>query len=57
MLKAKYKPFMDLMKQTYNIIYSEEKDGFTHQDAIVLGVFSISLDSLCDEFNKEIEED
>ena len=52
MLKASYKPFMDLMKSTYDAVFSDDKDGFTNQDAIILGLFKVTLDSLCAELNK-----
>ena len=55
MMESGYKPFMDLMKTTYDMVFSEEKDGFTHQDAIILGVFKVTLDSLCAKLNTIIE--
>ena len=55
MLKASYKPFMDLMKQTYDNIFSEEKDEFSNQDLVSIIFLSIILDSLCVQINKELE--
>lgn len=55
MLKEKYVSFMDLMKTTYDMVFSDEKDGFTRYDAIILGVFKITLDSLCAKLKTIIE--
>lgn len=57
MLKERYEPFMDLMKQTYDRIYDDEKHEFSYQDAVYLILFSITLDSLCEKINKEIEKE
>ena len=55
MLKASYKPFMDLMKQIYDNIFSEEKDEFSNQDLVSIIFLSLTLDSLCFQINKELE--
>lgn len=59
MLNEVYKPFMGLMKTTYDAVFSDDKDGFSKQDAIILGMFKVTLDSLWAELNKisEREED
>lgn len=56
MLKENYKPFMDLLKATYDKIYDDEKDEFTHADAMTLILFNLALNSLCDKLSKKIEE-
>ena len=57
MLKAQYKSFKDLFNATYDMIYSKEKDEFSCEDAMVVTLFSIALDSLCGQFNKEIDKE
>lgn len=55
MLKEKYESFMELMKVTYDNIYSEEKDEFSVQDTMTLILFGIALDSLCVTIKDELE--
>ncbi len=50
----RYESFKDLMKTTYDNVFSDEKSGFTAADAITLLLFSTTLDSLCGQFNEEI---
>lgn len=59
MLKERYKPFKDLFKTTYDMVFSDEdeKDEFSKKDAMVLTLFNIALDSLCGQFNKEIDKE
>ena len=52
----RYKSFKDLMKETYDLIYSDEKSGFTAADALALVLFSMALDLLCLEFKKTVDE-
>ena len=49
-----YESFKDLMKKTYDMIFSVEKSGFTITDAIELVLFSMALDSLCEQFKNRI---
>ena len=58
MLKANYKSYKDLFKTTYDMVYSEEKkDEFSKEDAVVLTVFTITLNSLCEKFKIENEKE
>ena len=51
-----YKSFKDLMKKTYDKIFSEEnKKLFTIWDAFSLILFSMALDSLNAELYNEIK--
>ena len=52
-----YKSFENLMKSVYGAVYSKEKEGFTVNDAMVLGTFSIALDTLYAVLMKSIEKD
>ena len=47
---------MDLLKTTYDTIYDDEKHEFSYEDAMVVILFSASLNSLCDKLTKEIKE-
>lgn len=55
--KKGYKSFKDLMESAYDAVYSKEKNGFTADDVIVLGIFSIALDKLYADLMKSIKKD
>ena len=57
MLKADYNSFMNLMKETYDEVYTDEKDEFNIEDALVLNLLALRLNSLCAEFKKELEKE
>ena len=57
MMKSEYKPFMDLMKTIYDMVFSEDKYEFSKRDVMVLTLFAIALESLCGQFDKEIDKE
>ena len=57
MVEVSYKLIKDLFKTTYDMFFSEEKDEFSKQDAMVLTFFSEVLNLFCAKFNKEIDKE
>lgn len=53
----RYESIKDLMKTTYDNVFSDEKSGFSVDDALKLLLFSADLDSLCVQFNEEINKE
>lgn len=52
--KDDYKSIKDLMRKVYNLVFDDEKDGFSVEDATTMILFNLALDALCKNFMKEI---
>lgn len=55
--KDEYNSFKDLMMTAYAIVFKDEKVGFSAQDLNVLNLFSIALNILGENLEREIKKE